>query len=199
MYKLYLDQKTIRLFFIPANFIFLIVILITTCIPFQKIPNENYSIFVFWLFKPMLLVEIVLTTCVLVMGFTGATKYNRCWQSSFTFFIFLLCIIGIFTLTFCDDIKHSADTVMVNLINENQYASMIMEIFSDLGCSSWEDSESAVGCHTKLLNAIGNYPEWARPYIIAALTFLIIYFILNLGVSLFVSLKEESANLIENE
>ena len=199
MLKIFLDQKTIRLIFIPLNFIFLIIILITTCIPFQKIPTELYSTFVFWLFKPILLVEIVLTTCVLVMGFTGATKFNRCWQSSFTFFIFLLCIIGICTLSFCDDIRYSADTVIVNLQKEGQYTDIISQIFSDLDCQEWEDTNEAVGCHKKLLNAIGNYPDWARPYIISALTFLIIYFLINLFISLFVVLKEESANLIENE
>ena len=199
MKKIFLDQKTLRLLFLPANTIIMVIIWITTCIPFNKIPTDPYADFVFYLFKPMLLIEIVLSTCVLVIGYTGATRYNQCWQASYTFFLFLLCIIGIFTIVFCDGLHNSLETVIPNLLSEGQYTSEISEVFSSLSCSQWDDTETIVGCHTKLVNALGNYPEWARPYMIAALVFLIIYTLINLFVTIFVSLQEESANHIEVE
>jgi len=189
-----LTQTTLRIILVPLNFLALIGVVLTTSIPFSKIPNDKYTPFVFWLFKPTLLIEIVLSITVLVMGFTGATKYNKCWQGSYSFFLFLLCIIAYFCDVFCKGIDHSLETVIPTILAQNQYLDDIRGIQEQRNCSHWNNSLSnETNCLVKIRESIGNYPVWSQKYVFVSFIILVAYTIINIFFFMFVSEFEESA------
>ena len=188
--QIVLKQSTLRYILVPLNFLTLIGVLITTVYPFLKIPTGKFVPFVFWLFKPTLLIEIVLSTTVLIMGFTGATKYNKCWQGSFSFFLFLLVIISYFALEFCKGIDYSLRTVIPTIKSQGQYLDDIEAIYKEINCTEWNSTIN--GCETLIREKISEYSPTYQKFVFFSLIFLSFYTLINIFFFIFVSEFEDS-------
>ncbi|OHT16558.1 hypothetical protein TRFO_13155 [Tritrichomonas foetus] len=190
MNQLYLSQKLIRVILVTANVLVLAAMLATTIIPFQKIPDASFTPFVFWLFKPSILIELVLSTTVLLMGFTGATKYNKCWQGSYSFFILLLVILSVLAFLACNDIYNSLDTVIPKINDAHQYQYYIRTMAIEINCYNYTiadiEWDGEDGCKNIIFNKINKIPESCKPYTIASLVILSCYLILNVIFFIFV-------------
>ena len=199
-----LPQKTLRWILIPTNAAFLLIVLICTTVPYSFIPNKSYTPFVFWLFKPALLIEIILSTTVLVMGFTGATKYNKCWQGSYSFFLLLLVVIACCVLATANDIMNSQKNVIKDLGSVGTYESYLLQIKDDFNCPltdnctgsaylCWENTvDPSLGCYEIIKKDMHDVPDKVKPWIIASIVFLSIA-VINILLFLFVSDADDSA------
>lgn len=192
-----LEQNTIRYIFLPATLVTLISIIITTSIPLKNLPKK--VILVNWLFEPTLIVEIILSICVLVIGFTGATKFNRCWQVSYSFFVGLVVIVAILSVSAVKTITSSVDNIYGRFWYADYIVYQVEAVKMEFDCTNFSEGENGTNCRPHIINSIGSFPDSAKRYVTASLIIISLYFILNVFLSVFVSLKEDKNEAIQDE
>jgi hypothetical protein len=139
--QLVLSQEAIRLALLPVNLIVLVISVTIVAYLNSHVPNYMFSDFVFWLLKPAIKIQIMLTAIILVVGFVGNIRYNKCWQGSYAFFVFLLTAIYATSYYFSVDLLHSAETIIPKLDKAGAYFFERLEAFKEIGVLKWEPSE----------------------------------------------------------
>ena len=127
-----LSQNTLRIALLPANVIIFIVCVTISAYLGDLVPKYQFTSFVFWLLKPCLHVQLMMTCIILIVGLAGNIRYSKCWQGSYTFFVFILTVINGMTFFFSKDLLHSADTVIPKLDTVQAYQIERFNAFSEI-------------------------------------------------------------------
>lgn len=135
MWQLILKQNTIRFILGPINLILAIACITITAVLEKKLNidgGNSWGDYIFWLLKPSLQVQLMMTCIILLVGLSGNIRYNKCWQGSYAFFTAILAIVYIFTYKFAVGINYSLDNTFKTLIEEKAYVGSIYGIYSNL-------------------------------------------------------------------
>lgn len=200
--KIYASQNFLRYSFIAANSVVFVLCMVMSALGYSKIPNYPWGDYVFWLYKPLILILLILTVVVVPMGYTGAIKFNKCWQSSYSFFVFALLVFSILAYLAAKDIKNESETIIPKLYMTGLYYSQIYELAAKydavvspespyvyMNYLVWQDDYeyNIKGLHSYITEELGNFPEKAKKYTLATLIIYIIFFVYNLFISVFVA------------
>ena len=208
-----LSQKTIWLISIPTNLIALITGIVLGFIIKNKIPLLTYSDFVFWLLKPASSITLTLSSIILFVGFAGNIRYTKCWQGSFSFFVFLLSLIFYFSYLFSNNLIDSANKVIPQILSTGAFYQEILKSFQELNCYTWDnysgDCEdlteysyldynctgvinplNLTGCHEIILEKLSNLPNEISKLCKIGFIFMLSYSIFLFLIFLFI--EEES-------
>lgn len=181
---------TIRLILLPINALVLLIMLIVTCLPLAKMPEMEFSVLIFWTLKPVIVIECIFAVTTLVIGFLGATKYEPCWEGSYSVFLLLCVFAAGFWMQSNDNIQETIDTLIPTLLNQTrQYRSHIKAGAKELGCLNstkpwsliWEDVEltGQQGCKSLITSKVGDFPTLSRTCCAISIVVLILYMLLH--------------------
>lgn len=205
--KIYASQSFLRYSFITANTVVLVLCLVFSVLGYTKIPDYTWCDFVFWLYKPFILIEVTMTVIVIPMGYTGAIKFNKCWQSSYSFFVFLMFIFSVLAYLTAKDIKNESETIIPKLYLTGQYYDSIYKLAEEYECLVPEDSPyystnflvweydeefDIVGMSEHIKKEMGDFPDKAIKYTLVTMIIYVIFFAYNLFISLFIAEPDSS-------
>jgi len=204
---------------IPINAIVLLAGGILSFIISQKIPSDTYAEFVFWVMKPCSHITFTLTGIILVVGFAGNIRYTKCWQGSYSFFVFLLTLFYYLNHYFAANLPAAASNVIPQVYQSGAFLQEIEQIYSDLNCSTWdlfngtctdlqyykivdceghEDERYIIeGCYTKIISKMGTVSTQISSLSKIGILIMLIYTLFLLFVFIFV--EEESQVELEHK
>ena len=134
---LFLSQNALRVALLPINVIIIIICITISAYLQNFIPNYEFASFVFWLLKPCLHIQLMMTCIILIVGLAGNIRYSKCWQGSYTFFVFILTVLNGVTYYFSTDLLHSADTIIPKLDSVGAYLYERLSAFYEIQQLRW--------------------------------------------------------------
>lgn len=137
MWQLILKQSVIRYILIPINIVMIVACITLTALLNKAVPSDGWSDFVFWLLKPSLQVQLMMTCIILIVGISGNIRYNKCWQGSYAFFTGILAVVYIFSLAFSTKLDYSAETTVPRLQKEDAYSDEIYRLLQEMEVVAW--------------------------------------------------------------
>lgn len=168
----------------------------------------GFSPFVFWTLKPVILIELIFAVTTLTVGFLGGTKYEPCWECSYSVFLFLCLIVGFLWLESNNNIQETIDTLIPTLYDQGQLRSYIRDGARELQCLNetakpklliWEDIEETgqQGCKSLIKSKVGDFPALSHSCCITAIVTLTLYCILHLF--FFVTVSDAEDDVVVRE
>lgn len=145
-----------------------------------------------WLHRPLMMVEIILPVCTLTLGFVGITRYVKCWEQSYTFFVFILLLFSVLSYTSTGSIMDSLEEIYFPIFAYD-LSPYLYNVQTGFNCIAWDN------CKEQIVSEIGDYPKFCKKYLMCSIILLSVYFAFNLFLSLFVSLDNNGANSIRED
>ena len=136
-----LNQNAIRISLFPINVIIIIVCITISAYLNNLIPNYQFIGFIFWLLKPCLHVQLMMTCIITIIGLAGNIRYSTCFQGSYTFFTLVLTGVNLAAYFFSKDLPHSIETIIPKLDRAEAYLFERLASLTEINMLRWEPTE----------------------------------------------------------
>lgn len=206
MFKFQLPQSSIQIILFPVNSIIFVTLIIVIAIPFSKIPQKEYSRFIFSEYRPINIILLINILCFLLLGFTSTFRYSKFWQASFSCFLLVIIVLNVLSIFTLDRISVQIDTVFPDMRKANQMQAELINSARELECScypfvsewfEWTRTNGRPSCRDRLIEEIGDFRRFSRPFLISGLVIEILYSLFCLLFTIFVN-EPEVNNKIED-